>query len=73
LLRCSFLASKFANIFFIAAGLSPPPEPYNPKADSAMKEAMDIMKIANEVVDRLLHQAAEKVLKEDQFFVCLKM
>jgi hypothetical protein len=34
-----------------------------------MKEALDIMKIANEVidevVDRLLHEAAEKVLKED--------
>jgi hypothetical protein len=66
LLRCSFLASKLTNIFFIAADLSPPPESYNP-------EALDIMKIANEVVDevvdevidRLLHEAAEKVLKED--------
>jgi hypothetical protein len=41
-----------------------------------MKEALDIMKIANEVidevVDRLLHEAAEKVLKEDLIFVCLK-
>jgi hypothetical protein len=59
-----FLASKFTNIFFIAAGLSPPPEPYNPEADPAMKEALDIMKIANEVidevVDRLLHEATEK-------------
>jgi hypothetical protein len=69
LLRCSFLASKFTNIFFIAAGLSPPLEPYNPETDPAMKEALDIMKISNEVidevVDRLLHEAAEKVLKED--------
>jgi hypothetical protein len=65
LLRCSFLASKFTNIFFIAAGLSPPPEPYNPEADPTMKEALDIMKIANEVVDRLLHEATKKVLKED--------
>jgi hypothetical protein len=69
LLRCSFLATKFTNIFFIAAGLSPPPEPYNPKADLAPKQALDIMKIANEVIDevidRLLHEAAEKVLKED--------
>ena len=59
-----FLASKFTNIFFIAAGLSPPPEPYNPEVDPATKEALDIMKIANEVidevVDRLLHEAAEK-------------
>jgi hypothetical protein len=30
-----------------------------------MKEALDIVKIANEVVDRLLHEGAEKVLKED--------
>jgi hypothetical protein len=69
LLRCSFLASKFTNIFFIAAGLSPPPESYKPEADPTMKETLDIIKIANEVidevVDRLLHEAAEKVLKED--------
>lgn len=53
----------------IIAGLSPPPEPYNPKADLAMKEALDVMKIANEVidevVDKLLHEAAEKILKID--------
>jgi hypothetical protein len=54
---------------FIAAGLSPPPESYNPEADPVIKEALDIMKIANEVVDEvvdiLLHEATEKVLKED--------
>ena len=59
----------FTNIFFIAAGLSPPSEPYNPEADPVMKDALDIMKIANEVVDevidRLLYEAAEKILKED--------
>jgi hypothetical protein len=64
-----FLSSKFTNIFFIAAGLSPPHEPYNPEVDPVMKEALAIMKIANEVVDevvdRLLHEVAEKVLKED--------
>lgn len=53
----------------IIAGLSPPPEPYNPEADPVMKDALDIMKIANEVVDevidRLLYEAAEKILKED--------
>jgi hypothetical protein len=30
---CLFLASKFTIMFFITAGLSPPPEPYNPGAD----------------------------------------
>jgi hypothetical protein len=42
---------------------------YNPEADPVMKEALDVMKIANEVVDEvvdnLLHEAAEKILKED--------
>ena len=69
MLRRLFLASKFTNIFFLAAGVSPPPEPYNPEVDPVMKEASDIVKIANkvidEVIDRLLHEAAEKVLKGD--------
>jgi hypothetical protein len=34
-----------------------------------MKQALDVMKIANEgvdeVVDRLLHEATERILKED--------
>jgi hypothetical protein len=49
--------------------LSPLPEPYNPLADPVMKEALDIMSIANfiidEVVDKLLNEAVEKILKED--------
>jgi hypothetical protein len=56
-------------MLFITAGLSPPSEPYNSKADPIMKEALDVMKIANEVVDevidRLLHEAAERILKGD--------
>jgi hypothetical protein len=56
---------EYQSHFFIAARLSPPSEPYNPEDDPVMKEALDIMKIANEVVDRLLHEAAEKILKED--------
>jgi hypothetical protein len=54
---------------FITADLSPPPEPNNPEADPVMKEALDVMQIANEVVDevvdKLLHEAAERILKED--------
>jgi hypothetical protein len=53
----------------ITAELSPLPEPYNPLPDPDMKEALDIMGIANsiidEVVDKLLNEAAEKILKED--------
>jgi hypothetical protein len=53
----------------ITAELSPLPEPYNPLADPVMKEALDIMSVANsivdEVVDRLLNEDAKKILKED--------
>jgi hypothetical protein len=52
-----------------AAELSPPPELYNPEADPSVKEALDIIKIANdtidEAVDRLLNEATDKVLRED--------
>jgi hypothetical protein len=51
------------------AELSPLPEPYDPQVDPVMKEALDVTSVANsivdEVVDRLLNEAAEKILKED--------
>jgi hypothetical protein len=51
------------------AELSPLPKPYDPQADPVMKESLDVMSVANsivnEVVDRLLNEAAEKILKED--------
>jgi hypothetical protein len=54
---------------FITASPSPTPEPYNPKDDPVMKEALDVMQIANEVVDKvvdkLLHEATEIILKKD--------
>jgi hypothetical protein len=57
------------NNLFITAELSPLPEPYDPQADPVMKEALDVMSVAktiiDEVVDRLLNEAAEKILKED--------
>jgi hypothetical protein len=56
-------------IYFATTGLSPRLEPFNPEADSVIKEALDVMKVANtivdEVVDRLLNEVAERVLKED--------
>jgi hypothetical protein len=46
----------------------PPPEPFNPEADSIIKEALDVMEVANtivdEVADRLLNEAVERILKE---------
>jgi hypothetical protein len=57
------------NNLSITAELSPLPEPYDPQANPVMKEALDVMSVANsiidEVVDRLLNEAAEKFLKED--------
>jgi hypothetical protein len=51
------------------AKLSPLLEPYNPLADPNMKEALDVMSIANsiidEVIDKLLNEAAGKILRED--------
>ena len=56
-------------MFFTTAELSPPNELHNPEADPAMKEALEMIRIGNEVVDeainRLLNEAAEKILKED--------
>jgi hypothetical protein len=44
-------------------------EPYNPLVDPEMKEALDVMSLANsiidEVVDKLLNEAAEKILREE--------
>jgi hypothetical protein len=54
----------FTILFFIAADLSPPPEPYNPEADPIMKEALDVMKIANEVVDESSTNYYMKPLKK---------
>jgi hypothetical protein len=44
-------------------------EPYNPLADPEMKEALDIINMADsiidEVVDKLLNEVAEEVLREE--------
>jgi hypothetical protein len=69
-----FLASVLAlwlqtNSLPTIAELSPPPELYNPLADLEIKEALDIISMANsiidEVVDKLLNEVTEKVLREE--------
>jgi hypothetical protein len=57
-------------IFSIAAELPPPPEPFDPLADPETKKTIEIINIAesivDEVVNKLLNEVAEKVLKEEQ-------
>jgi hypothetical protein len=69
ILASAFIFWLRTNSLPITAELSPLPEPYNPLADPVMKEALDIMSVANsivdEVVDKLLNEATEKILKED--------
>jgi hypothetical protein len=56
-------------IFSIATELPPPPKPFDPLADPEMKKAIEIINIAesivDEVVNKLLNEVAEKVLKEE--------
>jgi hypothetical protein len=56
-------------LYFNASELSPPPEPYNLETDPSVKGALDMIRIANEVidevVDKLLNEAVDKVLKDD--------
>jgi hypothetical protein len=57
-------------IFSVAAELPPPPEPFDPLADPETKKALEIINmveaIIDEVVTKLLTEAAEKVLKEEE-------
>jgi hypothetical protein len=56
-------------IFCIAAELSPPPEPFEPLADSEAKKEDEITKMAEAIMDKavnqLLNKAAEAVLKDE--------
>jgi hypothetical protein len=55
--------------FSIAAELPPPPEPVDPLADLETKKSIEIINMAeaimDEVVTKLLNEAAEKVPKEE--------
>ena len=56
-------------IFSTAAELSPPPESFDPLVDPETKKAIEIINMAesivDEVVNKLLNEIAKKVLKED--------
>jgi hypothetical protein len=56
-------------MFSTAAELPPPPEPFDPLVDPKTKRAIEIINMAkaivDEVVNKLLNEAAEKVLKEE--------
>jgi hypothetical protein len=62
---CGFRPIDFSTV----AELSPPPEPFDPLAHPEMKEALEIINMAesivDEVVNKLLNEIAEKILKED--------
>jgi hypothetical protein len=56
-------------LFFTTAELSPSPEPYDPEVDPAMRAKLETIRVAEEAVDeavnKLLNEAAKKILKED--------
>jgi hypothetical protein len=56
-------------MFSTVAELPPPPEPFDPLADPETKRAIEIINMAkaivDEVVNKLLNEVAEKILKEE--------
>jgi hypothetical protein len=56
-------------MFYIAAELSPPPEPFGSQADPEAKKEDEITKMAEAIMDKvvfqLLNEVAEVVLKEE--------
>jgi hypothetical protein len=61
--------------FFTVAELSLPPEPFDPLADPETKKELEIINMAesivDEVVNKLLNEVAEKILKEDYRIVTI--
>ena len=53
-----------------AAELPPPLEPFDPLADPETRKAIEVINVAEAIVDKvvtkLLTEAAEKVLKEEE-------
>jgi hypothetical protein len=56
--------------FFTTAELSPPPEPFEPLAEAEAKESLEIISMAetimDEVVTQLLTEATDKILREEE-------
>jgi hypothetical protein len=56
-------------MFSTAAELPPPPEPFDPLANPETKKAIEIINMAEVIVDevviKLLNKAVEKVLNEE--------
>jgi hypothetical protein len=56
--------------FFTTAELSPPLEPFEPLAEAEAKESLEIISMAetimDEVVTQLLTEDADKVLREEE-------
>ena len=56
-------------MFSTAAELPPPPEPFDSLADPETRKAIEVINVAeaivDEVVTKLLNKVAEKVLKEE--------
>jgi hypothetical protein len=56
--------------FFTTTELSPPPKPFKPLAEAEAKESLEIISMAetimDEVVTQLLIEAADKVLREEE-------
>jgi hypothetical protein len=69
LILCFIFVTSDLFMFYIAAELSPPPEPFEPLVDREAEKEDEITKMAEAIMDkavtRLLNEAAEAVLKEE--------
>jgi hypothetical protein len=66
---CFILVTSNLFMFYIAAELSPPTEPFESQANPDAKNKDEIIKMAEAIMDKvvtqLLNEAAEVVLKEE--------
>jgi hypothetical protein len=52
------------SLYFGVAEMSPPPEPYSPEADPALKGTLDVIRIANEAIDEAVNRLLIKLLRK---------